>query len=545
MKKITRSALCGKDSLGRVFEPTDTVPQKRNRKVGIFYLTWHLESNGFTSNPGFFEDVLDSYDVETLGSPDSPFFDYKYGSSFYWGMPLFGRYRSNDEWTVRRHIELLTLADIDFLVVDATNSLCYLEEYLVLMKVIDESLKAGIPAPKVTFYTNTDSGTRVRQIYDGIYSKGLYKDTWFTINGKPMIIGNDYEVSPELIDFFHFKNSVWPNAEHDDKKDLYNRNNAFPWIDFGKQHIYTTKDGKESVMSVSTAQNSDPKTACFGENYLRGTFGSHGRSFHDGKPNITKDSYKYGFNFSEQWKIAKKADPDMIHITGWNEWVAGVWRMNKENPVAIYDCLNAEYSRDIEPMKDGYGDAYYQLMIDEIRLYKGIDKDSITLPVRYENPSTAAIQRRTKTPDGLIKDDSLRSVITACEVKKEDGLYVFSAETKNNIDIDDKIGDKMRLYVNTKVPGGFEYCFNMRAVDNQKTAAAKREDGRWKRLCLTDYVIDGKKIELKIPEALFENEDTVYFKWVDSRVPCHNNNDFYLYGSVAPLGGLYYKIKLK
>ena len=103
----------------------------------------------------------------------------------------------------------------------------------------------------------------------------------------------------------------------------------------------------------------------------------------------------------------------------------------------------------------------------------------------------------------------------------------------------------MRLYVNTKVPGGFEYCFNMRAVDNQKTAAAKREDGRWKRLCLTDYVIDGKKIELKIPEALFENEDTVYFKWVDSRVPCHNNNDFYLYGSVAPLGGLYYKIKLK
>ena len=50
---------------------------------------------------------------------------------------------------------------------------------------------------------------------------------------------------------------------------------------------------------------------------------------------------------------------------------------------------------------------------------------------------------------------------------------------------------------------------------------------------------------MKIPEALFENEDTVYFKWVDSRVPCHNNNDFYLYGSVAPLGGLYYKIKLK
>lgn len=35
------------------------------------------------------------------------------------------------------------------------------------------------------------------------------------------------------------------------------------------------------------------------------------------------------------------------------------------------DTLNEEFSRDIEPMKGGYGDNYYLQLIQNIRAYKG------------------------------------------------------------------------------------------------------------------------------------------------------------------------------
>ena len=42
--------------------------------------------------------------------------------SAYWGEPLFGYYMTEDEWVIRRHIEMLGFADVDFLVFDTTYS---------------------------------------------------------------------------------------------------------------------------------------------------------------------------------------------------------------------------------------------------------------------------------------------------------------------------------------------------------------------------------------------------------------------------------------
>jgi len=536
MKHINRAALCATDSLGRRFEPSEATPQKRDRKVGIFYFMCHVDTAFESGGAEYFEDVLDSYDVESLGTPDSPFYDYDYGIPFYWGKPLFGCYRNNDEWVLRRHVEMLTLADVDFIVIDSTNNNSWVDDTLRLMKILDEGLKEGVETPKVAFYTNTDSGKRIRQIYDGIYAKGLYPETWFMLGNKPVIIGNAYDTEPELIEFFHFKDAQWPNDPI--------KESAFPWIDFGEQRVYARPDGSESVMSVSVAQNSDPDTACFSQNYLRGTNGSHGRSYHNGDANITEDSYKYGYNFSEQWENAREKDPDIVFITGWNEWTAGVWNMGENNPVGIFDCLNPEYSRDIEPMEGGFGDAYYQLLIDEVRKYKGIEIENTALPIRYDNFTTASVQRNTATPKGDFKDNSLRNVITACEVSADGDELVFSAETSADIDCGDRIGDWMRLYVDPEKPDAFCYCFNMRTVGDGKTVAAKRENGRWIRIGLIDHTVEGNRITLRVPRKLIGDTDKLYFKWVDSRVPCHNGDDFYLYGSVAPLGRLYFKVNI-
>ncbi len=536
MKKISHAAIGGMDSLGRCLTSPGALPEKRDRLVGMFYFMCHDDEAFPAQGAEFFEDVLDAYDVESLGSPDSPFYDHKWGTPFYWGKPLFGCYRALDEWVKRRHVEMLSLAGVDFIVIDSTNLRCFSEEATLIMKILDEGLKAGFNTPKVAFYTNTDSGERVRELYDRIYSKNIYPDTWLCFEGNPVIIGIADQQDPEMLDFFHFRGSQWPNSPL--------VSDPFPWIDFGEQLVYARSDGSESVMSVSVAQNSDPDTACFGSNYFYGSDGCHGRSFHDGKAHITEDSYKYGYNFAEQWKNAREKDPDIVFVTGWNEWVAGVWTGGENNRVAVFDCMTPEYSRDIEPMQGGFGDAYFLQLIDEVRKYKGIEKEDLSLPVHFENYTTALIQRDSKTSCGTIHDNSLRNVITSVEVKADGDALVFTAETRVAIDESDRIGDWMRLYLNAKKPDAFCYCFNLRTLSDGKTVAAVREDDRWVRIGTVDYKVDGNRISITIPKSMCPEGDELFFKWVDSRTHCRSGDDFYLYGSVAPLGRLYYKVKI-
>lgn len=540
MKQINHVTLSGRDCLGRSLTPPEELPFRKEKLVGLFYHTWHTDEwskqhGGMQKGPELFAHTLDAYDTETLGSEDSPFRDYAWGTSFYWGTPLLGCYKSNDEWVVRKHVEMFTNAAIDFLVIDTTNNNIYEEESLLLMRILDEGRKAGWETPKVIFYTNTDSGVRIQELYDRIYVKHLYPDTWFCMDGKPVIIGILEQTDSKIADFFHFKNSIWPNAEYKD--------NGFPWIDFGwPQTKYITADGKESIVSVSVAQNSD-SSACFGHNYFYGSNGCHGRSYHDGQANITENSYKYGYNIAEQWKGAIALDPDIVLVTGWNEWKAGVWTNDK--PVAIYDCVNGEYSRDIEPMVGGYGDAYYMQLIDEVRKFKGIDKElSRAVPFMAHNFTMAKGQRKSETFNGVITDNSLRNIIIAVSVDKQGDNLLFSATTRDNIDETNIVGDWMRLLVNTKDSNDFEYCFNLRADRNGKTVAAQKQNGKWKRIGIIDYEVKENKITLTVPCTMIGDVQNINFKWVDSVCHCFKSEDFYLYGSCAPLGALYYRVQI-
>lgn len=107
-----------------------------------------------------------------------------------------------------------------------------------------------MPCRKIAFYTNTESDQRVTQLYSQLYSKGLYKDLWFSPNGKPLIIcANKAGCSKEIQNFFDFRSSQWPGTP--DKED------GFPWIDFNrKQKVYPNGGAKGgSVMSVSVSQH--------------------------------------------------------------------------------------------------------------------------------------------------------------------------------------------------------------------------------------------------------------------------------------------------
>lgn len=108
------------------------------------------------------------------------------------------------------------------------------------------------------FYTNTKSGETVQEIYDKIYRPGFCRDTWFCLDGKPVIIAIESECSDETRDFFNIKMSQWPNEP--------DKLGGWPWMDFAKpQRIFCDLNGRPETLNVSVAQHlsCDSATAFF------------------------------------------------------------------------------------------------------------------------------------------------------------------------------------------------------------------------------------------------------------------------------------------
>lgn len=89
---------------------------------------------------------------------------------------MYGYYNSGDEYVIRKHIELLITAGIDFLVFDTTNAVTYDAVYEKIMKIIDEYLKAGWDAPKVAFYTHSYSIQTANKLYENVYKANYYPE---------------------------------------------------------------------------------------------------------------------------------------------------------------------------------------------------------------------------------------------------------------------------------------------------------------------------------------------------------------------------------
>ncbi|MEO8269102.1 MAG: hypothetical protein ABI557_05245 [Aureliella sp.] len=106
----------------------------------------------------------------------------------------------------------------------------------------------------------------------------------------------------------------------------------------------------------TTAQDSMPAPALFGTDDIGRTLpqASEVREFR-------KDRHVGIFYF----------DPEVVFVTGWNEWIAMQLNQGEGRPV-FCDQFDAEYSRDVEMMKGGYADNYYLQLAANIRRYKGV-----------------------------------------------------------------------------------------------------------------------------------------------------------------------------
>jgi len=559
----------GVDDLGRYLTADyETKTPRAGRYVGIFYFLWqgeHGTSGPYdntkivASNPSAVNSEANWY---AAGGGAQ-------GAHHFWGEPLFGYYKSNDTWVMRKHVQMLTDAGVDFICFDATNGYTYTARVKELIGVWYEFLLQGYNVPKLVFYTNTNSGATINSIYNDIYANASLKskyprlsELWFNWDGKPLIIGNssDSALSSAAKNFFRIKANQWPNESK--------KADGFPWMEFSRllssSSVYGL-NGRKEVMNVSIAQHNATirfsATAWYGGN-------DRTRSYHNGSNDKSANAYMYGYNFGEQWNYALSQDPEMVFVTGWNEWVAQRQPVISGQPIVFVDCADYNTSRDAEPMRGYYGDNYYMQLIDYVRQYKGTISrvyvgdnttvnmtgdftqwDSSAITAKYTDYKNDTVDRNTKG-FGDIKyvDTTGRNDIVAARAAKDASNFYFYVETASDL-TSYTYNNWMTLFLsvnNNDNPNwyGYNYAVNLEAPKNSTNAYLYQSQGgwNWARVGTVKMKISGNKMMIAVPRGTIGAADNLFhveFKWADN----YTDNDiwsFYEHGDAAPYGRMNY-----
>ncbi|MDR0869657.1 MAG: hypothetical protein LBN39_02590 [Planctomycetaceae bacterium] len=532
----------GTDALGRVLPDSTAAPAvRKERHVGLFYFLWmaqHGKAGPYDVNKIVAEhpDAIKDGDDPAWG-PINAF--------HHWGESLYGYYSSEDAWVMRKHVQLLTDAGVDFLVFDATNAFHYPVPSFTMLKILDEYQKQGWNVPKVVYYTNSSSGQTAERIYKDIYSHTEYKNLWFYWEGKPLIIAQPDECSAEVKNFFRIKKSQWPNEGkfYDD---------GFPWIAFERpQHVFKNAKGENEVINVSVAQHSG--TIRFSSSAFYGDQTNWTRSWHGGKNDPAKDAYLYGYNIGEQFDYAIKQDPKIIFITGWNEWVAMRFKnMVPNEPVGFVDLCDTNNSRDIEPMKGGFFDNYYMQMIADIRRYKGTFSPGgyAAGEKTYRDYTNDIIDRDAPGYGNLVyKNTTGLNDFDTFKVSFDENNIYFDVQTVKPVQ---KANDENRMMLYLHIPGsakkeqpelyGYHYVTNRISTDGDFAAVECPNGKQWVKSGKAERKIDGNKMRITVGRSLIGLKDkpvSLQFKWSDTP-EMRGTETFYTDGDAAPLGRVNY-----
>ncbi len=548
------------DALGRSLPFAGAVGlPKTNRCVGIFYFINHSGSPrcDLLDGPYDLTKIL-VRDPDVLKKADSPFWG-KIGTSYYWGEPIYGYYRGADPWVLRRHAQLLADAGVDVLIFDTTNAQSYPENYLALCEVFAEIRKTGGHTPQIAFMVNTRAGATAEKIYHDLYQKNLHPELWFSWSGRPLMICDPAEASPELKGFFTLRAAHWPFT-------LTNTPYAWHWeATYPQPYGFTDDPNKAEQVNVSVAQNlraADGKVTNMSDGDARG------RSFHDRKQNIAPGSVDAGYNFQEQWQRAFELNPPFVMVTGWNEWIAGRWdRPGK--PVVFVDQFDEEFSRDIEMQKGGHGDNYYYQLVANVRRYKGAPGLPKASPEKTIHLAAGFDQWRDVQPEFLDHvgetaprdfagaggthyiNDSGRNDLAAFKIARDATNVYFYARTVQPISPATDT-NWMWLLIDADqnhATGwqGYDFIVNRTRDADGKFWLEKNVGGwSWEKIAPVDLRVQGAQMELTISRAALglktgKTKLGIDFKWADNLQHPGDVMDFYVSGDVAPEGRFNYR----
>ena len=566
----TTNYVVGIDQFERTVNATSGEKTDKSRDVGIFYfLTLGQHGGDYVVN---ITETLENYPREQ--ALDLLFYSdsnelIRPGTVRFWGEPLYGYYNSADVWVIRRHLALLTMAGVDFLVFDTTNAVTYDGVVSKIIKEVKSMLAEGWNVPKLVFYTNAYSHRVISNLYNNYYRRGKNDEVWYRIDGKPLIIGNitaeddlhafddgSYkpgELSEEIRNYFTIRESQWPYDPV--------RENGFPWIEWS--YPAPVHNG---VINVAVASHPELPMSF---SITRGTK-NWGRGWNVETYENESDKILQGQYFQSTWDVALKEDPGIVFITGWNEWVAGGDIYEGEH--AMVDLCNLEFSRDAEMMKGGYNDAFYIQIAKNIRAYKYVEiplngclnSEPVTVPMTSDLSvwdNAYAVFRDTLTVNkarnfaGAVSTlhydiPAARNNINEVRIAQDADNIYFLVRTEENI-TSREAGDNtwMNLFIGTGAVAakgweGYEYVIGRSETDGKLTVEKLAADFSGEDAGTAEYVLSGNTLQIKVPRSalgLNAQDNNLYFKVADGVENPSDIMDYYVTGDSFPMGRLSYR----
>jgi hypothetical protein len=534
------------DALHRQLPAPDVVGMtKPDRTVGIFYFNWHAAFG-----------AKQTYDIAKIlaANPKTPPWGPVH-APHYWSEPRFGYYRPDDPWVIRKHVQMLSDAGVDVLILDATNGLTYDAEREALCKVLTEMKASGRKVPRIAIFAFAQHLPTVAHLWKTFYQPGRYADLWFRWQGKPLLLTPTKDLPAEIRDFFTIRTSwAWTRGQawFGDGKDCW------PWLDFAPQVAgWQGKPGEAEAAPVGVSQHATSNI---------------GRSFHASRqPQAGEIRPGEGLYFNEQWRHALPLSPQFIFVTGWNEWVAQrflsdgsmnfLGRALPSGQTFFVDLYDSEFSRDIEPMKGGFGDNYYWQLIANIRRYKGVRPTPPTGPDRtIANPGDFSQWREVAATylddlqdvthrdfDGVgdagrYVNKTGRNDLDTFKVA-QDGRTVFFHATVQGTLTSPQDADWMVLWLDTDRNSrtgrlGYDLRINHRRSKPEAASIEKWDGQAWVAHGQARLQVGPRELQLAVEKsALGLTEGTPArfdFKWTDNVPDSGEGMDFLDHGDTAP-----------
>ncbi len=569
------------DDYGRTFIGTQAYNQNL---VGVFYFLWLDQAANDVTIESYMAQGKTEQTVTGQTVASAPTFTW-------WGEPMYGFYQVEDEWVVRKHVELFMNAGLDFICFDATNNDYYRGAAKAVLDVLLEYHELGYDVPKAMFMTNSGSPGMINDIYQAFYRRGTYDAVMFKGNGdKPWIIGSD--IREENRDDFYFKPVQWPTWGFDESR--------FPWISWRyPQETFRDEANGYNIVSVSVTQHTGingngvqfslsglcspgiyPTLSDTVKNKISETKATqyynlnHGRGFsQEAGVNNQSDILK-NVNFEDQWKTVHENDNiNLVFVTGWNEWIA---QKQPNDPMlgAPYDyfcdTFNMEFSRDIEMMNGGYLDNCYLQLVRNIRDFKGIGSTSNDVQTVaggldwtdlgvWENAAVYADLVGETIPRNhagagshIYVNETGRNDIVETRVIPTSTEICFLITTKDAItEKEENDTSWMNLWIGVEGAeggwNGLQYVIN-RSLDGPKSSLDKITGSAFAPAGECETLYGGNHMLVRVPKSALGIEGDAYgirFKVTDHLQKEFDLTDLYVNGDCAPIGRISYSFYAK
>jgi hypothetical protein len=586
VSSVNTSTYYAIDGLGREMPASYNKSSNHYRAVGVFYWPWHLELN-----KGRVINVNNVNKDNPSRKNDYNWWTQNYNTVLYWwNEPIYGYYLENDDYVLRKQAELLADAGVDFIVFDCTNgTYTWKSGYENLLKVWKSLQNQGVNVPKIAFMLQFDYSNNTyisfMDIYNNLYKPGTinynnYNQLFYNYNGKPLILLNADNAPSDM-------KSLLQNFEVRKVESTYfvsgaQSNGTWGWLSSYPQAYYKKVNGGVEQISVGVAQNANytnnTLTAMNGNNVMGRSYAKDNYSYSytyknktitvgnniSGSTAKSTNTSLYGRNFQQQWDYALKTDPEIVFVTGWNEWVMyrfeDLWGIKNAFP----DEFNDEYSRDIEPSKGELKDYYYYQLVENIRKYKGVTKTTFNnKPVTinstsdWNNSNITTYDHYTGGNNrnvygfgvhNAIRNSNItfRNDIKKAKVSYDSSNIYFYVETVNNLTSYNS--DKwMRLLIDVKSSitssdtdnwEEYEYILN-RVTGTSSKLIIEKSNGGWNftKVGEVSYKVNGKTLEITIPRELIgqTNKNINFnFKWCDNNLSNGDIMTVYTDGDSAP-----------